>query len=172
MATKVKFNAKRFEKNLKKRFEGFTKDGKEMEKVAKTIVRNIKADAREGKDFDGKSFPSLASSTIDRRRRLAETNNVSRFFSAARSNATFLGDTINKIKGAFKGKGMVELFGEGKHRKIKGVRGKPLKGSDAKISDILAGLKARGWNILGVSEKSRNSIRKQFIRYLRRRRRR
>ena len=166
---KVKFNSAKFTKELTRKFQGFTRDKKEMEKVSRTILRNIKADSRDGIGFDGKSFPKIKSKTIERRAKLSSINNMSRFFKSHFSNATFMGDTINKITSKLVGKGKIEFFGKGKHRKIKGVRGKSLKGSDAPVGEILKGLKSLGYNILGVSQKSRESIKKQFLRYLRRR---
>ena len=165
---KVKIDSKAFTKRLVSKFNSFANDKKEMEKAAVVILRNIKADSRDGVGYDGNGFPSLKSSTVERRRKLGEVNNTNRFFAPGTSNATFMGDTINKIAAKFIGGGIIELSGKGNHRKITGVRGKKLEGSDASISDILSGLKKLGYKILGASDKSANSIKKQFIRYIRR----
>lgn len=156
-------------RNLERRFTDFTNDPRELEKAAKVIVRNIKADSREGKGYDGKSFPSLSPDTVKRRSKLASYNSVSRFFLAGKANVTFVGQTINAIKYAIRGNKIV-IFATGKHSPLKGVRGKKLQGSDAKFSDILKGLAGLGYRIIGVSKKSKESIRTQFVRFLRRRR--
>lgn len=165
---KVKFNSKQYTDGLIKSFKKFTKDTKELDKAATTIVREIKADSRDGKGYDGKDFPNYTNDkTVPRRTALGAVNRTSRFFSPGKNNATFMGDTINKITHKVK-KGIIELFGQGNHRIIKGVRGKSLKGSNAPIASILEGLSDLGYKILGVSKNSNKKIAIQFKRWLRR----
>lgn len=169
---KVIFNKKQLKKitaNLNKRFDEFTSDKEELDKAGKIILREIKANSQQGVGYDGKSLPALSSSWDERRKRLATVNKTGRFYSSspARSTVTFLGDTMKKLKYAISGN-KIEVFGEGKHKKIKGIRGKPLKGSNSNISDILKGLIDKGYKILGVSDKAKEQIKTNFIRYIRR----
>lgn len=169
---KVKINSrqlKKITKNLQKRFDDFTEDKKELNKAGEIILREIKANSRQGVGYDGESLPSLSSSWDKRRKRLASVNNTSRFYdsSPARSTVSFLGDTINKLKYRIEG-AKIEVFGEGNHRRIKGIRVNFLEGSNSPISDILSGLKEKGYKILGVSDKARDQIRTNFIRFIRR----
>lgn len=165
---KVKFDVKKYFRQMKRKFNKFARDPKELERAASVIQRQIRADTRDGKGYTGKKFPSIKVSTVKRRRALAEVNRPSRFYKAFFSNATLTGDTVNKIKAKAKAKGRIELFGAGNHKALKGVRGKRLKGSNAPISKILGGLTDRGWKILGISKKAKSRILVQFKRWIRR----
>lgn len=141
-----------------------------MEKAAKAVLRQIKADTRKGIGYDGKPFPQLKDSTIDRREVLEDYNSTHGEYDSTFSNVTFMGDTVNKLESKVKiglKKGKIILLGVGKHKLMKGPRG-TLKGSNADINDILNGLENRGWKIRGASKESRARVRKLFIRYLRR----
>lgn len=166
---RIKFDTKQIGKNLIKRFDEFKSSKKEMDKVGRIVTREIKVNSRKGIGYDGRAFPSITSKTIDRRKKLSTVNRTNRDFSAGKSNATFMGDTINKITYQVK-RATVIIFGKGNHRIIKGLRGKTLQGSNAKISEIITGLQGKGWRIMGVSKKARAQIRTNFIRFLRRRR--
>lgn len=158
---------RRVQRNIQKQFKAFTEDKTELDRAGQIIVTQIKAETREGVGFDGESFPTLAGSTIERRQALATVNNTSRFFRAGRSNATFLGDTVNKITHKLSGRAIV-LLGKGKHRKVKGIRVRFLEGSDAPTQDILNNLASLGYNILGVSERAKERIIVRFRRFIRR----
>jgi hypothetical protein len=165
-----KTQLKRISKNITKRFDEFTEDSTELQKAGEIVVREIKANSRQGVGFDGEDFPSLKTgpgSWSERRDRLATVNSTNRFYKPSFSNATFMGDTINAIKARIQGK-LIVLFGDGNHRRMKGIRVKFIQGSDAPISDILKGLSERGWKILGVSDKAKEQIRNNFIRFIRR----
>jgi hypothetical protein len=157
----VKFNSKQLKKitkNLEKRFDEFTEDKEELNKAGEIILKEIKANSRQGIGFDGKALPIISSSWQE-----------SRFYSPSSLNSTvsFTGDTIDKTKYKLEGKKIV-IFGDGNHKKLRGTRGQFLKGSNAPIGEILAGLKDLGYKILGVSEKARDQIRTNFIRFIRR----
>jgi hypothetical protein len=132
-------------------------------------LREIKANSRQGVGFDGENLPSLSKEWDERRKRLATVNSTSRFYnsSPAKSTVSFLGDTINKLKYRIEGS-RITIFGEGNHKRVKGIRVNFLEGSNSPISDILAGLKKKGYKILGVSDKAREQIRTNFIRFIRR----
>lgn len=164
---RIRFDSLKFSKGLNKKFEEFVNDPKELDKAGQIITREIKADSRDGVGYDSKSFPSISSKTIKRRSALSKMNRTNRFFSATKSNITFMGDTVNGITHKVKGR-YLEIFGKGRHKRIRGVRGKYLKGSNAKISDILKGLNDLGFKILGVSNKAEKRIAIQFKRWLRR----
>ena len=165
---KVK-NIKAIQNNIERRIKEFKKDTKELERSARIIRTEIVRDTRAGKGFDGKSFPDLSEKTTTRRGRLATQNRTHKDYRQFFSNATFTGDTVRKIKSKVKSF-KIEIGGQGKHKKIKGIRGKTIKGSDSDISDILSGLSKRGWKILGVSEGAKTKIKKQFLQFLRRKR--
>jgi hypothetical protein len=164
---KISFNYNKFSKSLIKKFNSFSRDNDELQKAGDIIVREIKADSRDGLGYDGEPFPDIKATTKRRRKRLAEFNKTSRFFSPAESNTTFMGDTVKSIRSKAKA-GKIELFGKGNHRFIKGVRGKNIKGSNAKTSDILKGLSKLGFKILGVSDRAKKKIAINFRRWIRR----
>lgn len=168
MKVKIKFNPVKTKEQLYRRFDEFTKDSNEMDRVGKYLTRNIRADAVEGIGYDGMSFPSIAQSTINRRKVLAEVNRTSRFFSPSMSNMTFMGETVKAITYSIEGN-KINLIAPGNHTPMHGVRVQQLQGSDAAFSEILRGLKDLGYLILGVSKKSETQIRELFTRFLRRR---
>lgn len=163
-------NKKLIERRIKERFKEFQSDRRSLNQIGRYAISEIKEDGRNGIGFDGKPFPSLKASTIKRREALSEVNQIHEKFLSFFSNATFMGDTLNKI--AFKvANSTIEIFGKGKHRYIIGVRGKRLKGSNANISDILKGLTGRGWKILGLNDRVRSFTQQKFIEFLKRKRR-
>ena len=94
-------------------------------------------------------------------------NPKSKFYRKGKSNASFMGDTVESLKTKVTGD-KIELGVSGRHRVVKGVRGKPLKKSNAKIADIIRGLKSNGIDIMGVSKLTKKLIRKEFIKEFRR----
>jgi len=160
----------KFAKELIKKLEAFTLSKVEMKKAGATVAREIKADGRNGKGYDGRPFPPIKESTEERREVLQDYNPTHGDYSAPKSNATFMGDTLDSISFKIKinkKKGKIILSGKGRHTLMRGPRG-TLSGSNAEISDILAGLTKKGWRILGASKRSKIKIKKQFIRFLRR----
>lgn len=164
---KVKIDVKNLTQKIIQRFDKFSSSPVELKIASETILKNIKADSKKGIGFDGNQFPEIKESTINRRKVLEDLNPTDRFFKPRKSNATFMGDTIDGIVANVK-ENTIVLSGEGEHRPIFGARGFLLKGSDAPISSILKGLSEKGWKILGVSKRTTNAIRTQFIRFLRR----
>ena len=164
---KVRINTRAVQANINKRIKQFKSDKKEMNSAGKIIRNEIVADTRKGLGYDGDPFPFLSDKTVDRRYDLSGVNKTHQKFSAAFSNATFTGDTIKKIASIVKGNKII-IFGKGSHKTVKGIKGKTLANSRAKISDILGGLQSKGWKILGVSKRSKERISKQFVRFLRR----
>lgn len=165
---------KKITKNLKKRFSQFQKDEEELEKAGKIILREIRANARQGVGYDGKPLPSITTgkgSWDERRKALAKVNKTSKFYEPASvtSTVSFTGDTIKKLKFKIKGN-IIEIFGEGKHKKIRGVRGKFLKKSNSPIAKIIKGLRELNpsYKIIGASDKAKEQIRTNFIRFIRR----
>ena len=166
---RVKIDAKKVRENIVKRFKDFESDPEQLDLFAKRIVRNVKADAVNGYNFNGEQFPSLSTQWIKRKSRLLTVNNPSRFYSAGKSNLSFMGDLLKAIKYKLSGKEVILLI-TGNHRKVKGIRGKNLKGSNSNLATIYDGLASRdkAWGFLGVSEESRQYLRTLFIRFLRR----
>lgn len=154
-------------RRLSARFDSFTNDQREMEACGDIIVKEIKANTRKGISWDGSKFKGLDDSTIDRREALAGVNPTSEFYKPSKANATFMGETVDSIIAEVNSQKIV-LSGDGKHSKMKGVKGKYLKGSDASFGDILSGLKDLGYKILGISKRAREHIATRFIRYIRR----
>lgn len=170
---KVNFDLKKLRKitkNLTKRFDEFTSDSKELQKVARIVVKEIKANSAQGLGHDGNPLPSISDKWDERRAKLLKVNPKGDFtdLGSKTSKVSFMGDTLKKIKFKINGS-KIEIFGDGNHRSITGIRGKKLKGSNASISDILKGLSDLGYKILGVSDMARTQIRNNFIRFIRRR---
>lgn len=161
---KVK-NIKAISRKIQRLKNEFLADNNNLKKIADENIKQIKLDARNGIGFDGKAFPSLSTKTIQRRDRLSTVNTTHPKFIPNFSNATFMGDTIDKITYKIKNK-KIELFGKGSHRFIIGVRGKRLKGSNAKISEIIENLEDMGWKILGVNDQTKEFIVKRFVTFI------
>lgn len=157
-------------KNIQKRFDKFTKNKRALDRIAKETLRQIKADALNGKGYDGKSFPALADSTIDRREALEDHNITSPDYNPNNANVTFTGETLDSIDVRTNpDKGEIVFTAKGNHSVLTGVRGKPLQGSDAKFVDILTNLtKNLRYKIFGLSKRSREKMVKEFIYWLRR----
>ncbi len=162
-------NTKAIERKLKRLAKEFKNDNRELQRASKTIQNQLRISLRAGEQPDGKEFPPLASKTIERRKRLATVNKTSKFYAAGRSNASFTGDFVRKIVAIVKGNKIL-LFGKGKHKPLKGIRGKKLEGSDAEISDIILGFAERGVTLLGATDEARKRVNNQFRRFLRRKR--
>jgi hypothetical protein len=160
---------KKINQNLIKRFDEFTSNSKELNAAGKIVVDEIKANSKRGKGYDDKNLPDIGDEWDARRKKLIKVNPKSEFYkSSRRSRVSFMGDTLKGIVYVIVGS-KIEIKGEGQHRKIKGLKGGFLKGSDSDISDILSGLKKLGYKILGVSDRARDQIRRRFIEYIRRR---
>lgn len=166
MPTKVKVDFRKTRKQLQDSFKDFQKT--EGLKTARIIKSGIVEDTRNGMGYDGKPFPSLGSNTINRRGVLAGVNKTHSAYGKFKSNLTFTGDLIRKIKTFVKGKKII-IKGVGKHKAVKGIRGGTLDGSTDSISSIISELTSRGWNFMGVSKNTKKRIVKQFTQFLRRR---
>lgn len=163
---KVK-NIGALKKKLKKVMNSFTKDSVEMNKTSKILQNQLRISLRNGVLPDGRDIPANEDATNTRRGRLASVNPTSKYYSQYKANATFTGDTVRGITVKAKGKFM-EITASGRHKKLKGVRGKPLKGSNADIADIVRGFKDRGVVLMGEPKLAKAKIKNQFIRFLRR----
>ena len=167
---KVK-NTKAIERRLKKLAKEFKNDNRELQKASKTIQNELRISLRAGVKPDGELMAPISTKWSNRRDDLAEVNKTSKFYrpNSLNSNATFTGDFVRKIVAIVKGNKIV-LFGKGKHKGYKGLRGKKIKGSNAKISDIILSFADRGDILLGVTEKAKERITEQFKRFLNRKR--
>ena len=88
-------NRRKIEKKIRKLQKDFLKSKEDMEPLARRIETNIKADARNGKDWQDNEFPSIdEDTTVPRRIALSRVNKTSRFYAPSKSNATFTGDFI------------------------------------------------------------------------------
>lgn len=125
------------------------------------IKQNVRA-LRTGKSIDGERLPALSKSWIKRRTRLAQFNNTHSLYGPKKSNVTFTGDLLAKgliIDGINDGSNSVTVkFSNAKHAPYVGVKGKKLKSS--KHSDIADGLTKKGWNLLDISQRLENSIKR------------
>jgi len=166
---KVKGAEKAIRAAMNKRITEFKRSKDEGERSAKIIQNELRKTLREGVLPSGDNFPSLKQKTIERRRQLAKANKTSKYYKDSLSNATLTGDLVRKIFVKFVG-GKMEIFGKGKHIKYKGVRGKNIKGSDSSIADIIESFASRGANLLGVPDSAKIRIKKQFLRFWRRKR--
>lgn len=164
---KYKFNRKKIEDAILKKAKKAKESARFLNASAEVWRRRVKADTRLGKSYTGAKFPTLSTAWIKRKAKLANVNTVHELYRKSKSNATFMGDTVDGIKAKRQGNKLV-LFVSGKHRLIKGLRGKPLKGSDASLSDIIKGLKKLGIDIMGISKPTKEQIKKLFIREFRR----
>jgi len=164
---KISFNSKKIEKKILARAKRAKESKKFLTKAAKLWQRNVKADTAKGRSYTGMKFPSISSRWAERRDRLLSVNRKSPFYRYGKSNASFMGDTIKAIKAKPFG-GKLQLYVEGKHKKVKGIRGKYLKGSSADIADIIRGLRSNGIHIMGVSKLVKKLIKQEFIREFRR----
>lgn len=153
-------------RKIEEKIEDFKKSDDEMKKVAKMIRNTIVSDTREYKTFEGKDVKSTSITTawLNRKFSLA-TGGLDVHGKASgtnKSNMTFTGALIRSIKAIVKGV-KIELFFDGDHSPYnKG-------GKTVDNSKIYLGLIKQGFNpILGVSEKAKNRIKKQFRDFLRR----
>ena len=166
---RITFDTSKVTKELRKKFEGFIDDKDSMDKYGKRLVRNIRADAIDGKNHKGENFPSLSREWVLRKARLSSVNSLSRFYSKGKSNVTFMGDLVKGVAYELKTR-EIELLVQGNHRAVIGVKGKVLKGSTAKLSVIYSGLVDIDDNyaFLGPSDASNEYLIVLFKRYLRR----
>lgn len=158
---KFKFNSTEISKKILKRADKAKSSRTMLKEVARIWEKNVKADTVKGKSYTGQKFPPLSDAWIDRRADLADSNITSEFYKETLSNASFMGDTLNGITANPINKG-VKLTASGRHRIIIGTRGKPLKGSNALIADIVRGLKSMGRWIMGVSKRTKKQAAKAF----------
>lgn len=168
--SKVK-NTKAIEQRVRRLAKEFKNDNRELKKAAKIVQNELRISLREGIKPDGNIMATISTEWSNRRDDLAEVNRTSKFYkpNSLNSNATFTGDLVRKIVAIVKGN-KIELFGKGRHKGYRGIKGKKLEGSNAKISDIIKGFADRGDILLGVTEKAKQRIRNQFIRFLKRKR--
>lgn len=175
MAVKVKFkNLKKVQDSIREAFSEVVHSPTLLKKVGEEVVSYTKIKSRSGFSLGsgGNRFPALADSTVGRRRALAKVNETHRAYSAARSNLTFTGQLIDSIKvlNVQASKAIVEIGPTGKRRKLKGVRGKPLKVSDANNSEVYSRLKELGFLIFGkdgaLERKVLNLVKREMRRAL------
>ena len=165
---KIHFDASAIEKVVLRRANKAIKSKKFLSRSAILWLRHVKADTVKGKSWTGANFPSIGLRWIKRKAALLSAGNPkSKFYRKGKSNASFMGDTVESLKTKVTGD-KIELGVSGRHRVVKGVRGKPLKKSNAKIADIIRGLKSNGIDIMGVSKLTKKLIRKEFIKEFRR----
>jgi hypothetical protein len=166
---RIKINSDKARENIIRRFKEFENNAEQLDLFAKRIVRNVKADAVEGINYNKESFPELSSSWEDRKSKLLDVNSSSRFYGRGKSNVSFMGDLLKSIAYKIRGNEIILLI-TGNHRKVKGIRGKYLEGSNSALADIYDGLASRdkAWGFLGVSQDSKAYLKTIFIRFLRR----
>ncbi len=169
---KVKIkNPKKISKDLSKRFSAFTKSEAEMDKAATTMQRELVRNLRSGVGADDELLPDLKTSTIRRRDRLATSNRTNSKFISFFSNVTFSGQFVRSIKviatkTTVLNRRTFTFFASGIHKGYTNLNG--TKGKNVANSKIFTSLSKRGWKLAGVTESAKNKIRKQFIRFLRR----
>lgn len=158
-------------KNLSKRFTSFTKNEAEMDKAAKVMRTELLLNLRNGIGGDDDLLPNLADTTERRRGHMARYNRTASKYLQYFSNVTFTGDflrslTIIATKTVVLNKRRFEFFYKGKHKGYKkrdGSTSKPVNNSE-----IYKDLTARDWKLTGITENAQNRIKKQFIRFIRR----
>jgi hypothetical protein len=191
MAKNIKIkNPKLIGKKVEEIISLFLTDQKNQDRIEKIIQRDLRAQIRRGIKGDGQSIKDLKAKTIKNRERLEPYNKTNKNFSPSVSNATFTGDLVQKIFAKVKKieaksrlkleLGAVDDGPKARHKKYKteitvtandGTKTKKIKfikGSNALISDILRGFKDRGQNLLGIPEKSKLSVKKLFVQFVRR----
>jgi hypothetical protein len=169
---RVKFkNTKDFSKRLNKQFSAFTSNDEEMEKIAKIIRTELVANLRSGIGGDDELLPSLRNSTVNRRGALASVNRTSSKYMQSFSNVTFSGKFVKAIKvmatkTAVLGSRRFEFIFAGSHKGYKNLNG--TKGQDTDNGTIFKNLTKLGYKLTGVTASANIRIKKQFIRFLRR----
>jgi hypothetical protein len=138
-------------KNLQEKIKiPFTKE--ELEEIGNKTVKIIYGVTRTGKNpKTGENILPLNKSTIERRKKVAETNQTTNVFSPSRSNLSLIGALLDSIK-AFPNvsEQKVEIYPTGKHPGYVQKNGKKTKGSDN--ADIMRGQRDMGRDILGLSK--------------------
>ena len=206
----AKFKFKDLDKTMdriSKRFDEFTVDKKEMDKVAKVMKSELLINLRQlGRDANDVKLPTLRKSTIQKRKSIAKYNKTLKSFSPGKSNLTITGQLLRAInveanlatvKGmarfAMEFIGMHKPYVSKKTKSLNQRRGelsskrlrrnlakrakKASAGKPIPNSDIVKFIKNNQYNkwwstvkFLGVTKRAEARIRKQFIRFIRRRR--
>jgi hypothetical protein len=138
-------------KNLQNKIKiPFTKQ--ELEEIGNKTIKIIYGVTRTGKNpKTGEKLLPLKQSTIERRKKIAETNKTTEVFSPSRSNLSIIGALLESIK-AFPdvNEQKIEIYPVGKHPGYVLKSGKRTKG--AQNADIMRGQKDMGRDILGLSK--------------------
>lgn len=169
---KVKFkNIGKVTKQLNKQFTAFTKDEKEADKMAKVMRTELLLNLRSGIGGDDEILPDLKTSTIRRRGQMEGPNKTASKYLQFFSNVTFTGEFLRSLK-VIATKTVVlnsrrfEFFYPGRHKGYKNQNG--TVGKSVNNPTIYKGLTDKGWKLTGVTASAQNRIKKQFIRFLRR----
>tara|TARA_R110002167_G_scaffold198805_4_gene401936 strand:- start:4097 stop:4588 length:492 start_codon:yes stop_codon:yes gene_type:complete len=156
---------------LQQRFTSFVRDEEEMKKTAKIIRTELLLNIRSGVDSKNDLLPQLKNSTGKQRGYAARYNRVHSKYSQWFSNLTFSGQFLRslKVKGV-KG-GYFSFFYSGTHKGNKTEEGE--RGDTVKNAEIFGWLNDKWFNgrtnrLTGVTASAQNRIKKQFIRFLRR----
>lgn len=158
---------------LQQRFTSFVRDEAEMDKASRTIRAELLSNIRSGVDSKDDLLPQLQNSTGKQRGYVARYNKVHTRYRQWFSNLTFSGQFLRSLKvKAVKG-GHLTFFYSGVHKGNKNEDGE--RGDTVKNSEIFEWLNDRWFNgktnrLTGVTASAQNRIKKQFIRFLRRKR--
>lgn len=164
--TRVKIkNPGKIGSDIKKKFSSFTKDQGEMDRAAKIMRTELVANLRSGIGSDDELLPDLKIKTIKRRGELSRYNKTASKYLQFFSNVTFSGQFVRSLKVTSRGS-FFDFIYTGIHKGYKNRNG--TRQDDVKNSLIFKGLSERGWKLAGVTTSARERIRKQFIRFLRR----
>jgi hypothetical protein len=169
---RVKFkNTKGLSKRLSKKFTAFTDSEAEMDKAAKTMHAELLLNLRNGIGGDDEILPDLKNSTIKRRGDIARANRTASKYLQYFSNVTLTGKFLQAlkviaVKTPILNRRRFEFFYKGTHPGYKNSDGSP--GKTVSNSKIYKGLTEKGWKLTGVTASAQNRIRKQFIRFIRR----
>lgn len=117
----------------------------------------------------GKPYKALRPVTIDRRKKLAQTNPTHPKYSANKANHTLTGSLLDGLFTRFnKAKGQITISIRGKHEGYASATGRLIKGSRKSRIRIVEAQEENGRQILSVSNKLIEEIRKRIIKALRR----
>lgn len=117
--TTVKFDVDSATKKVVTAFEKVRRNPQMNKEIGEFLVKRIKAETRRKKPFNKtRSFPSLKTSTIRGRTRLAKLNKTHITFGPDRSNLTFTGQLIEGIKFTIK-KTIITIATSGKRKTIR-----------------------------------------------------
>lgn len=149
-----------------------------LERVGRTAVREVKANAQKGYDKDGNLMKPLKPSTIKRRKELSKVNKTSKHYSHAISNLSFTGQLINSIK-HFVRKKQVLIRPEGSRRPYTmseefrenkaGTKARKVKNKSKSTPtnpELMGYMRELGRDIMGVHEGLRQKIREMAVRQI------